>query len=105
MVLLERYVGQLGRRLQCDGHQNKELTLTVHPDLSTHFLHHKCLPRRIHSYCLRQLLSECYGRWQAHQPRSLGYRWSGGLRQTATSFIPPDRRLSDLLLHRQPPFV
>lgn len=84
---------------------SKSLPLTVLPDLSTHFLHHKCLPRRIHPHCLRQLLSECYGRWQAYQPWPLGYCWSGGLRQTATSLIPPDRRLPHLLLHRQPSFI
>lgn len=37
---------------------------------------------------LRQLLGQHSRRWKADQPRSLGYRRSGGLRPTATTLLP-----------------
>lgn len=39
---------------------------------------------------VRQLLCQCYGGRKANQSGSLGYGWSGGLRQATSALLPPD---------------
>lgn len=39
---------------------------------------------------IRQLLSECDGGRQAHQPGAMGYGGTGGLRPTPASILPTD---------------
>lgn len=54
---------------------------------------------------LRQLLGQCHGRQQAHQPWSLGYGGTRRLRPIAPAVLSADRRLPHLFLHRQPTFL
>ena len=51
---------------------------------------------------IRQLLGQCYGRWQDDLARTMGYSRTRRLRSPAPALVPSDGCVSNLLFARQP---